>query len=142
MMSEASRKLALPPNRAMGLAGSLFQQGLITYHRTDSIGIDPSKLPDIHQKITAFYGENYLEKRVFKNKRGAKNIQEAHGAIAPVDINITSYEIKLRTGDSDHDAQAKLYSMIWKRTIASQMKDALFDRTSIEFRPSKTPDLS
>jgi len=142
MMSEASRKLALPPNRAMGLAGSLFQQGLITYHRTDSIGIDPSKLPDIHQKITAFYGENYLEKRVFKNKKGAINIQEAHGAITPVDINITPDEIRSDSGDKNHNDQAKLYAMIWKRTIASQMKEALFDRTTIEFKPSNNPDLA
>ncbi len=109
MIQEASRKLGFPPKLAMTLAGKLFRHGLITYHRTDSIGIDPSKLPDIHQKITAFYGEKYLEKRIHKNKKGAKNIQEAHGAITPVDINITSYEIKLGTGDSDHDAQAKLY---------------------------------
>ncbi len=142
MITEASRKLGFPPKLTMTLAGKLFREGLISYHRTDSIEIDPSKLPDIHQKITAFYGEKYLEKRAFKNKKGAKNIQEAHGAITPVDINITSDEIRSDTGDSDHDAQAKLYSMIWKRTIASQMKDALFDRTSIEFSPSKNPSLA
>jgi DNA topoisomerase-1 len=142
MIQEASRKLGFPPKLTMTLAGKLFRHGHITYHRTDSIGIDPSKLPDIHQKITAFYGEKYLEKRVHKNKKGAKNIQEAHGAVTPVDINITSDEIKPDTGDSDHDAQVKLYSMIWKRTIASHMKDALFDRTSIEFSPSNNPSLA
>ena len=142
MIQEASRKLGFPPKLTMSLAGSLHGNGLITYHRTDSIGIDSSKLPDIHQKITAFYGEKYLEKRVFKNKKGAKNIQEAHGAITPVDINITSDEIMPDKADSNHDAQVKLYSMIWKKTIASQMKDALFDRTSIEFSPSTNPDLA
>ena len=73
MIQEASRKLGFPPKLTMSLAGSLHGNGLITYHRTDSIGIDSSKLPDIHQKIIAFYGEKYLEKRVFKNNRNKKN---------------------------------------------------------------------
>jgi len=79
-----------------------------------------------------------LEKRSFKNKKEAKNIQEAHGAIVPVDINIVPNEIKSQLNDDE----VKLYSLIWERTIASQMKSAVFERTSIEFRPKSDPNLA
>ena len=127
----------------MGFAQSLFAgkdggDGLITYIRTDSIEIDATKLPLIQEKIIALYGEEFLERRKFKNKKAAINIQEAHGAIAPTDINILPDSLKTQLNDNEH----KLYSLIWERTIASQMKDAVFERTTIEFTPNTEPKLA
>jgi DNA topoisomerase-1 len=77
------------------------------------------------------YGDDYLQPRNYKNKKEAKNIQEAHGAITPVDISLTPGEAKKILQEDE----LKLYQLIWQRTIASQMKDAIFERTSIEFVP-------
>ena len=141
LQQQASNKFGFTPKRTMQIAQSLYARdggGLITYIRTDSIEIDLGKLPSIYEKISSFYGENYLEKRSFKNKKEAKNIQEAHGAIVPVDINIMPSEIKSQLNDDE----VKLYSLIWERTIASQMKNAVFERTSIEFKPKSDPNLA
>jgi len=141
LQQQASNKFGFTPKRTMQIAQSLYARdggGLITYIRTDSIEIDQGKLPSIYEKISSFYGENYLEKRNFKNKKEAKNIQEAHGAIVPVDINIVPDEIKSQLNDDE----VKLYSLIWERTIASQMKSALFERISIEFKPKTDQDLA
>ena len=141
LQQQASNKFGFTPKRTMQIAQSLYARdggGLITYIRTDSIEIDLGKLPSIYEKISTLYGENYLEKRSFKNKKEAKNIQEAHGAIVPVDINIVPSEIKSQLNDDE----VKLYSLIWERTIASQMKSAVFERTSIEFKPKSDPNLA
>jgi DNA topoisomerase-1 len=127
----------------MRYAQSLFARGdkgdgLITYIRTDSIEIDKAKLPLIQQKVVDLYGEDFLERRKFKNKKEAKNTQEAHGAITPVDINILPDSLKVQLSDNEF----KLYSLIWERTIASQMKDAIFERTTIGFVPNSLPDLA
>ena len=141
LQQQASNKFGFTPKRTMQIAQSLYAKdggGLVTYIRTDSIEIDLGKLPSIYEKISSLYGENYLEKRSFKNKKEAKNIQEAHGAIVPVDINIVPSEIKSQLNDDE----VKLYSLIWERTIASQMKSAVFERTSIEFKPKSDPGLA
>ncbi|MDG2435187.1 MAG: type I DNA topoisomerase [Gammaproteobacteria bacterium] len=141
LQQQASNKFGFTPKRTMQIAQSLYARdggGLITYIRTDSIEIDQGKLPSIYSKISSLYGENYLEKRNFRNKKEAKNIQEAHGAIVPVDINIMPDEIKSQLNDDE----IKLYSLIWERTIASQMKSAVFERTSIEFKPKANEDLA
>ena len=141
LQQQASNKFGFTPKRTMQIAQSLYARdggGLVTYIRTDSIEIDLGKLPSIYEKISSLYGENYLEKRSFKNKKEAKNIQEAHGAIVPVDINIVPSEIKSQLNDDE----VKLYSLIWERTIASQMKSAVFERTSIEFKPKSDPGLA
>ena len=141
LQQQASNKFGFTPKRTMQIAQSLYARdggGLITYIRTDSIEIDLGKLPSIYEKISTLYGENYLEKRSFKNKKEAKNIQEAHGAIVPVDINIVPSGIKSQLNDDE----VKLYSLIWERTIASQMKSAVFERTSIEFKPKSDPNLA
>ncbi len=90
------------------------------------------------QKKPCLYGNEYLEKRYFKNKQEAKNTQEAHGAITPVDIGLTPE----KTNRLLNNDQQKLYALIWQRTIASQMKDALFERTTVEFRPSNDLELA
>ena len=143
LMQQASAKFGFNPKETMRCAQSLFVgkdggDGLITYIRTDSIEIDTAKLPIIQQKIVALYGEAFLERRKFKNKKAAINIQEAHGAITPTDINLLPSALKTRLSDNEF----KLYSLIWERTMASQMKDAIFERTTIEFVPNNAPDLA
>jgi len=78
------------------------------------------------------FGDSFVQPRNYKNKKAAKNIQEAHGAITPVDISLIPAEAKKVLKDDE----LKLYQLIWQRTVASQMKDALFERTSIEFVPT------
>ena len=143
LLQQASAKFGFAPKETMRCAQSLFAgkdggDGLITYIRTDSIEIDAAKLPLIQEKIVALYGEEFLERRKFKNKKKAINIQEAHGAITPTDINILPDSLKTKLNDNEH----KIYSLIWERTIASQMKDAVFERTTIEFVPNNEPELA
>ena len=143
LMQQASAKFGFNPKETMKCAQSLFAgkdggDGLITYIRTDSIEIDAAKLPIIQQKIVALYGEEFLERRKFKNKKKVINVQEAHGAITPTDINLLPSTLKTRLSENEF----KLYSLIWERTMASQMKDAVFARTTIEFVPNNSPDLA
>ena len=143
LMQQASAKFGFNPKETMKCAQSLFAgkdggDGLITYIRTDSIEIDAAKLPIIQQKIVALYGEEFFERRKFKNKKEVINVQEAHGAITPTDINLLPSTLKTRLSENEF----KLYSLIWERTMASQMKDAVFERTTIEFVPNNSPDLA
>ena len=141
LQQQASNKFGFTPKRTMQIAQSLYAReggGLITYIRTDSIEIDEGKLPSVRGQVTSMYGGDYLQPRNYKNKKEAKNIQEAHGAIAPVDISLTPEEAKKILSDDE----LKLYQLIWQRTIASQMKDAIFERTSIEFVPVGDEDLA
>jgi len=143
LMQQASAKFGFNPKETMKCAQSLFAgkdggDGLITYIRTDSIEIDAAKLPIIQQKIVALYGEEFLERRKFKNKKEVINVQEAHGAITPTDINLLPSTLKTRLSENEF----KLYSLIWERTMASQMKDAVFERTTIEFVPNNSLDLA
>ena len=134
LQQQASNKFGFTPKRTMQIAQSLYAReggGLITYIRTDSIEIDQGKLPSVRAQVVSMYGEVYLQPRNYKNKKEAKNIQEAHGAITPVDISLIPSEAK-KTLQED---EFKLYELIWRRTVASQMKDATFERTSIEFVP-------
>ncbi|SVB66357.1 uncharacterized protein METZ01_LOCUS219211, partial [marine metagenome] len=144
MMREAVNKLGFDNVKTMVTAQRLFsppedrnvEEGWITYHRTGSIEIDPSKIDSIQQKVIEIYGDDYLERRKFKNKKTNKD--EAHPAITPVDINKLPANIKSQLDDDEY----KLYSMIWERTIASQMKDALLETTKIEFVPNDAPELA
>ena len=141
LQQQASNKFGFSPKRTMQIAQALYARegdGLITYIRTDSIEIDDSKVPSVRKQVVDMYGENYLQPRNFKNKKEAKNIQEAHGAITPVDISLDPSKAK----KSLNEDEFKLYQLIWQRTIASQMKDAVFERTTIEFVPAGNEDLA
>ena len=119
----------------MQVAQSLYAReggGLITYIRTDSIEIDEGKVPAVRSQVASMFGEDFVQPRNYKNKKEAKNIQEAHGAITPVDISLVPADAKKILKDDEF----KLYQLIWQRTVASQMKDAIFERTSIEFVPT------
>jgi Topoisomerase IA len=141
LQQQASNRFGFTPKRTMQIAQSLYAReggGLITYIRTDSIEIDEGKIPAVRSQVASMFGEEFVQPRNYKNKKEAKNIQEAHGAITPVDISLAPTDAKKILKDDEF----KLYQLIWQRTVASQMKDAIFERTSIEFVPTGDESLA
>ncbi len=130
LQQEASRKLGFSVKRTMNNAQRLYEQGFITYMRTDSVTLSETALANIADVITKNYGANYLQTRQYKNKKS--NSQEAHEAIRP------SYADKqVVTNDFD---QQKLYDLIWKRTVASQMTEAELEKTTVDIGISTIGD--
>ena len=119
LQQEASRKLGFSVTQTMMVAQKLYESGKITYMRTDSVNLSSDALAAATIAISNSYGENYAKRRTFTTK--AKGAQEAHEAIRPTDMSKNTID-----GESGHQ---KLYSLIWKRTIASQMAEAQIDRT-------------
>ncbi len=122
LQQEASRKLGYQVNRTMSLAQGLYESGLITYMRTDSLNLSQDAIQSATSVITQNYGEEYVQVRKFSTK--SKGAQEAHEAIRPTDMSV-------RNGGND-EQQKKLYDLIWKRTIASLMSDARLERTTAD----------
>ena len=127
LQQEASRKLGFGVTRTMSAAQKLYEAGLITYMRTDSVTLSDEAKSSIIQKIEAKYGKEYVNLRDYKNKN--KSAQEAHEAVRPTNIDVEDIT-------SDYDQQ-RLYQLIWKRTISSQMSDALIERTTVKIKSSK-----
>ena len=121
LQQEASRKLGFGVTRTMSTAQKLYEAGLITYMRTDSVTISEEAKSSILSKIESKYGDNYVNLRNYKNKN--KSAQEAHEAVRPTDISVEDIS-------SDYDQQ-RLYQLIWRRTISSQMSDAQIERTVV-----------
>ena len=126
LQQEASRKLNYSVSQTMMIAQKLYEQGFITYMRTDSVNLSEDALNDLKNEITNTFGEKYYNKRVFTKK--IKGAQEAHEAIRPSYINKSDLNIDA--------SQQKLYDLIRKRTIASQMSDAKLDRTTVKIKSS------
>lgn len=129
LQQEASRKLNFSVKRAMSVAQKLYESGHITYMRTDSTNLSDLALGTIASEIKKEFGERYLKTRKFTKKKALA--QEAHEAIRPTYID--RHEI---SGDRD---QQRLYELIWKRTIASQMAEAELERTKVEIEISTRP---
>ena len=121
LQQEASRKLGFGVTRTMSTAQKLYEAGLITYMRTDSVTISEEAKSSILSKIESKYGDSYVNPRNYKNKN--KSAQEAHEAVRPTDISVEDIS-------SDYDQQ-RLYQLIWRRTISSQMSDAQIERTVV-----------
>ena len=121
LQQEASRKLGFGVTRTMSTAQKLYEAGLITYMRTDSVTISEEAKSSILSKIETKYGDSYVNLRNYKNKN--KSAQEAHEAVRPTDISVEDIS-------SDYDQQ-RLYQLIWRRTISSQMSDAQIERTVV-----------
>lgn len=136
MQQEAARKLGFTAKKTMMVAQRLYEgieingasQGIITYMRTDSIEVAPEALKQSREKIQNLYGKEYLptSPNIFKGK--VKNAQEAHEAIRPANFELEPSKIQ-KFLDED---QFKLYDLVWKRMIASQMSDAIFDQVVVE----------
>ncbi len=127
LQQEASRKFGMGARQTMQAAQRLYEAGRITYMRTDGIDMAPEAVTSARDAIKDRYGADYLpdSPRIYKNK--AKNAQEAHECIRPTDMAADAASLKLT--DSD---QRKLYDLIWKRTLASQMAGARLERTTVE----------
>ena len=130
LQQEASRKLGFNVSRTMMLAQRLYENGHITYMRTDSVNLSDFARKSAQNTINNEYGEQYSKPRKYATKNDSA--QEAHEAIRPTnfDVNIAG----------DDDAQMRLYQLIWKRAIASQMSDAQLERTTIEIVNDKNAD--
>ena len=126
LQQDASSRLGLSPSRTMQIAQRLYEDGLITYMRTDAVQMAPEGIAMARSVIGKYFGEEYLPEkpRIYQTK--AKNAQEAHEAIRPTDMFKRPENLNL---DAD---QAKLYGLIWRRTLASQMKSAEIDRTTVD----------
>ena len=124
LQQEASRKLYFSVARTMQVAQRLYEAGLITYMRTDSVNLSGEAIGAAKDTIIKNYGEKYSKVRNYKGK--SKGAQEAHEAIRPTDMNLQSPSL-------DRD-QSKLYELIWKRTLASQMSDAELERTIVKIK--------
>ena len=127
LQQEASRKLGFPVAKTMQVAQRLYEAGLITYMRTDSVNLSVDARDAAEEEITNYYGKEYSKQRVFKSK--AKGAQEAHEAIRPTNM-------KMHSVDTEYD-QTRLYDLIWKRTLASQMSDAQLERTNFKIENTK-----
>ena len=127
LQQEASRKLYFSVSKTMNVAQRLYEAGYITYMRTDSVNLSDEAVGNINTQILSVYGEEYVQNRNFITKN--KGAQEAHEAIRPT--NFLNKNINV-----DHD-QARLYELIWRRTLASQMKDAALERTQISIQADK-----
>ena len=127
LQQEASRKFGFGARQTMSAAQKLYEVGLITYMRTDGIDIAPEAVMAAREAIKSKYGEKYLPKspRLYKNK--VKNAQEAHECIRPTNMFKNLSEIEIANSD-----QKKLYDLIYKRTLASQMAIAEFKQTTVE----------
>ncbi|MBU2982962.1 type I DNA topoisomerase [Lentibacter algarum] len=127
LQQEASRKFGMGARVCMSTAQRLYEAGHITYMRTDGIDMAPEAVTATRDAINSRYGAEYVpsEPRIYKNK--AKNAQEAHECIRPTDLNADAAALKLRDAD-----QAKLYDLIWKRTLACQMASAKMERTTVD----------
>ncbi|MEM8581119.1 MAG: type I DNA topoisomerase, partial [Pseudomonadota bacterium] len=127
LQQEASRKFGMGARQTMSTAQRLYEAGYITYMRTDGIDMAPEAVMSARDAIKDRFGETYLPNspRMYKNK--AKNAQEAHECIRPTDMTRAPDKLKLTDAD-----QRKLYDLIWKRTIASQMAAARLERTTVD----------
>ena len=130
LQQEASRKLGFSVSQTMAVAQRLYESGKITYMRTDSVNLSGLAINTAKQKITDLHGEKYVKIRKYKTK--SKGAQEAHEAIRP------TYMQNETVGGSNQEK--RLYELIWKRTIASQMADAKLERTNVTISVSNASE--
>ncbi|OHX68429.1 type I DNA topoisomerase [Flammeovirga pacifica] len=130
LQQEASRKLGYSVAATMSIAQRLYEAGHITYMRTDSLNLSQEAIQSATQEIADVYGNDYVQERHFKTSN--KGAQEAHEAIRPT--NFKNHKLKL-----EDNREARLYDLIWKRAVASQMSDAQLERTTAEITsPSRS----
>lgn len=134
LQQDAGRRLYFSAKKTMQLAQKLYEEGYITYHRTDSVNLSEKFVSEAKAYIKDRYGNKYVpeKQRTFQTK--SKVAQEAHEAIRPTDVALTHDKLETTTDiNRDHH---RLYELIWKRAVASQMKEAIFDSTTIDITSS------
>ena len=133
IQQDVGNRYGLPAKKIMSILQTLYEGGLITYHRTDSTNLSSFAMDEIKKYISTHIGENYLHPRLYKTK--SKCAQEAHEAIRPTYFN------KLELDDNFTDLDKKVYGLIWKRTIASQMSAYVYDTVTITINISNNNEL-
>jgi len=134
LQQKAAQTLSFSSKRTMRVAQGLYEKGLITYHRTDSLNLASEAITKIRQYINSTYGADYLPEapRIYKTK--SKVAQEAHEAIRPTMIEKKAVEVEGKD-------EARLYELIWKRAVGSQMNTAIFDQTKVSIQASGTKNI-
>ena len=127
LQQEASRKIGFSPSLTMSTAQRLYEAGHITYMRTDSVNLSDEALENSKNVIASNYGNDYFKRRVYKTK--TNSAQEAHEAIRPTNFKIDNV--------GKTDTEKKLYNLIWRRTLASQMSESIFERTIVNISNGK-----
>ncbi len=130
IQQEAGSKFGFSSKKIMSILQKLYEAGLITYHRTDNVNLSSQFIDKIEEYVNDKFGTKYFRKHVYKSK--VKCAQEAHEAIRPTNLN------KERLDDSFDTFEKKVYELIWKRTVASQMSNAVFDTYKIIVELSKS----
>lgn len=144
LQQEASRKLGFRARRTMSVAQRLYEgidvgdgvTGLITYMRTDSVTLARDAIQDIRAFIGERFGQKSVPDKPNVYKTAAKNAQEAHEGIRPTNIRYTPEQIRRHLSDEEF----KLYSLIWKRTVACQMAPAVYDMLGVDLVPAQRPE--
>lgn len=127
LQQDASRRFGFSGKRTMGLAQKLYEEGFITYHRTDSVVISVVAISAIRNFVQKSYGKNYIPESPKFYKVKQKLAQEAHEAIRPTKVDVDAYRVTEELGKD----YAKIYEIIWSRAVASQMSDAIIEQTSV-----------
>lgn len=133
LQQDASRRFGYPGKRTMSLAQKLYEEGFITYHRTDSVTISQSAIDAIRQYVQKEFGQEYLPKKQQMYATKQKAAQEAHEGIRPTNFGRSVEKVKTDLGPD----YAKLYDIIWRRAVASQMAEAIIESTTVFVTSSK-----
>lgn len=136
LQQEASRRLGFSTSQTMSVAQVLYQNGHITYMRTDSVNLSKLALDNARETINAIYGKEYSLPNGRQYKTKSASAQEAHEAIRPTRLETTPEAVRLDGNEM------RLYRLIWERTIASQMQEALVESTTYTFTPKNAPSQS
>ncbi len=130
IQQDAGTRFGMSSKMIMNTLQKLYENGHITYHRTDNINLGAQFIDKIENYVSEKYGNNYFKKRIYKSK--VKCAQEAHEAIRPTNLN------KLTLGEGTDLNEKKIYELIWKRTVASQMANAVYDSYAIDIEISNS----
>ena len=132
MTQAAARNFGWSSKKTMSIAQSLYEEGLITYHRTDSLNLNAAVVEKARELIKKEFGDSYLPDKPRFYKTRSKNVQEAHEAIRPTDV----FRRKIKGAKYEKDAE-KLYGLIWRRFLECQMNPAIYDETTIDVKAAK-----
>ncbi len=129
LQQDAGRKLYFSAKKTMQIAQKLYEEGVITYHRTDSVNLSEKFVGEAREYISNTYGVKYVPEKPRKYQTKSKVAQEAHEAIRPTDVRVVSAQL-VGLGEMNRD-HVRLYELIWKRAVASQATEAVFDSTTV-----------
>lgn len=135
LQQDAGRRSGFSAKKTMQLAQKLYEEGIITYHRTDSVNLSEKFITEARDFIAITYGRNYIPDKARRYQTKSKLAQEAHEAIRPTDVSIQSSHFTEHSIEMNRD-HIRIYDLVWKRAVASQAFEAIFDSTTIRITSS------